>query len=302
MTVKGAACRVFRHTLVGVILLSVIGPELAYGHGLALPFAFWGNFPPGAARCQRVIAEAAARCGTSVWSVRTTCLGSLLDGGSCDVTSVPDLVQRAHLSALDAVDRQCTSPETQALGFVLKFEAQTDLDNFCHAVDDAMVSAVYGPVKEGDAVRSADPTTVVCVDTATWVATMMLRFSFRSRRVALDRIARHNLPPSEKQAMIQRSSDRIERMRSLLAGLVDEICPRSDFDSIYNHSAGELLETIAQRADCLSSAIYVQNGVVCPPSVCGNGMKEAGEQCDDGNTISGDGCSSDCKTEAQSMP
>jgi len=32
-------------------------------------------------------------------------------------------------------------------------------------------------------------------------------------------------------------------------------------------------------------------------AVCGNGKKETGEQCDDGNTKNGDGCSSTCKTE-----
>ena len=30
---------------------------------------------------------------------------------------------------------------------------------------------------------------------------------------------------------------------------------------------------------------------------CGDGIVNAGEECDDGNTTSGDGCSSDCKTE-----
>jgi cysteine-rich repeat protein len=36
-----------------------------------------------------------------------------------------------------------------------------------------------------------------------------------------------------------------------------------------------------------------------PPAdpVCGNGSVEAGEQCDDGNTAGGDGCSSTCRTE-----
>ena len=32
-------------------------------------------------------------------------------------------------------------------------------------------------------------------------------------------------------------------------------------------------------------------------AVCGNGTIEAGEQCDDGNTVSGDGCSSTCQLE-----
>ena len=36
----------------------------------------------------------------------------------------------------------------------------------------------------------------------------------------------------------------------------------------------------------------------CGPKVCGNGMLDvAGETCDDGNTVGGDGCSADCKTE-----
>jgi cysteine-rich repeat protein len=32
-------------------------------------------------------------------------------------------------------------------------------------------------------------------------------------------------------------------------------------------------------------------------AVCGNGVVETGEQCDDGNTVSGDGCSSTCQLE-----
>ena len=35
-----------------------------------------------------------------------------------------------------------------------------------------------------------------------------------------------------------------------------------------------------------------------PEPVCGNGTVESGEQCDDGNTVSGDGCSSTCQNES----
>jgi len=31
--------------------------------------------------------------------------------------------------------------------------------------------------------------------------------------------------------------------------------------------------------------------------VCGNGTLDAGEQCDDGNTADGDGCSATCQLE-----
>lgn len=45
----------------------------------------------------------------------------------------------------------------------------------------------------------------------------------------------------------------------------------------------------------------------CGPSpvadpVCGNGSVEAGEQCDDGNTASGDGCSATCQIEVKPRP
>ncbi|MDO8630242.1 MAG: DUF4215 domain-containing protein, partial [Phycisphaerales bacterium] len=35
---------------------------------------------------------------------------------------------------------------------------------------------------------------------------------------------------------------------------------------------------------------------------CGNGTVETGEQCDDGNTVSGDGCSATCQTEEPPPP
>jgi cysteine-rich repeat protein len=39
------------------------------------------------------------------------------------------------------------------------------------------------------------------------------------------------------------------------------------------------------------------DGVPEPECVCGDGVVHAPEQCDDGNTTSGDGCSSICRTE-----
>jgi cysteine-rich repeat protein len=40
-------------------------------------------------------------------------------------------------------------------------------------------------------------------------------------------------------------------------------------------------------------------GIGAPGPVCGNGMLETGEQCDDGNVINGDGCSAACQTEPE---
>src|SRR3989338_6089227 len=38
------------------------------------------------------------------------------------------------------------------------------------------------------------------------------------------------------------------------------------------------------------------------PAICGNGALEGGEQCDDGNESSGDGCSSACVREGGGVP
>ena len=44
-----------------------------------------------------------------------------------------------------------------------------------------------------------------------------------------------------------------------------------------------------------------QTEVPPPPPVCGNGVVEAGEQCDDGNTLNGDGCSATCQLETPNL-
>ncbi|MFP2931111.1 lamin tail domain-containing protein [Pyxidicoccus sp. 3LG] len=52
------------------------------------------------------------------------------------------------------------------------------------------------------------------------------------------------------------------------------------------------------QAGCSSDATGCEGGnCLVPVARCGNTAKEAGEQCDDGNNVSGDGCSASCGTE-----
>ena len=46
---------------------------------------------------------------------------------------------------------------------------------------------------------------------------------------------------------------------------------------------------------CTCNAGFVGNGMVCMPTTCGNGLLDAGEQCDDGNQLINDGCSCKCR-------
>ena len=60
--------------------------------------------------------------------------------------------------------------------------------------------------------------------------------------------------------------------------------------SIQAYGAGDLGSPGAGGHDCAAQ------------SVCGNGALELGEQCDDGNPESGDGCSAECQTESYPQP
>lgn len=83
--------------------------------------------------------------------------------------------------------------------------------------------------------------------------------------------------------------------------------------TIFGNASTPLCQASCGQADCyfdpeVSSEIYFQDNVCrvpChyePAKLCGDGMLEAGEECDDGNSVSGDGCSSSCMNEGESDP
>ena len=48
----------------------------------------------------------------------------------------------------------------------------------------------------------------------------------------------------------------------------------------------------------IEPGFYCPNPIVSCSTVCGDGIQAGTEVCDDGNTISGDGCDSTCNVEA----
>lgn len=279
--------------LAAAALIAGLSPEAA-AHRNPLPLALWGGYGSAPARCQRVIGYAATRCGTRVWAARNACLGMQVAGATCDEAATDAAIQDVHQSALNLVDGSCADYAGE-LGFALTLEAETDIDTFCQQLDTALMSGIYGPVLTGTTARQVGAGQ--CVGATASAAIRLLRFAFRSRTRALDRIASGDLAPTEKEEIIARSDARIARGRATLGQALRRRCPDELFVSLYGRSVDTVLTLVAERADCLGGASYVQDAVVCPPAVCGNGMIEPGEQCDDGNTLSGDGCNPMCKSE-----
>ena len=91
------------------------------------------------------------------------------------------------------------------------------------------------------------------------------------------------------------SADRARWSKGLLAA-----CP--DFAVVYGRSADGFLRTLKQRVDCVLSLTYVHSAATCLAQVCGNGIPEADEACDDGNADDADGCRSDCTRTDTAAP
>ncbi|MEZ4433390.1 MAG: hypothetical protein R3F65_13365 [bacterium] len=51
-------------------------------------------------------------------------------------------------------------------------------------------------------------------------------------------------------------------------------------------------------ADCVPADRCAPVQRVCVPDTCGDGIRDAGEGCDDGGFVDGDGCSARCQIEA----
>jgi len=78
-----------------------------------------------------------------------------------------------------------------------------------------------------------------------------------------------------------------------------ESCDAGNLNGLFYGNAMGCSKTCTKEPSCRSGTGMVTTRA-CDTS-CGNGSVETGEQCDDGNSSDGDGCSKDCKTESGFM-
>lgn len=276
-----------------LLLALLLAPRAAGAHGTPIDIASWGDFPLPIARCQRVIGRAAAVCGLRVWRVRRDCALAVARGGACDSAATDAAMEAARLAALDDVSGACSAMQVSNLQFVDVREAQADVIRFCRELDAAATSLVLDPL-------AAAPTDDVeaCGVPAAQATTTLFAVSFRSRQRVLDRIAASTIPARRKRTMIGASTTEIADGAARLAGSIAATCPGERFTALYGRSPAQFLAAAAERADCLAGGAYAQGTVLCPQPVCGNRVRESGEECDDGNADDGDGCSASCLREA----
>jgi cysteine-rich repeat protein len=224
-------------------------------------------------------------------------------GHECDQAGLDAEIQAARSAARAAVLGACSSQDVQNLLYVDISEALVDVINVCRESDTAVASAIFAPATVGGSVGAVGDGAVKCIDATAAASAKLIRYANRQRRHALDRIARRRLDLAAKEALLSRAEERIDRIEAVLVRRLDESCPGSQFPGLYHRSAARYLDDLATHARCFGGAIYVQDAVVCPEPLCGNGIKEAAEECDDANDFDGDGCRADCvRAECDAFP
>jgi len=297
----GTRCRPPFRLLAAILCLGILGaalsPATAYAHGAPIELAVWGAWGRRLARCQRIIARNAAACALRSWEARRACRLTTLSGGQCDQNATDQIIEAVRIEAVTNVGDACTDQQVQQLMFLNEQEAQLDVVSFCRELEDAVDSAVFLPMQSTTPISAAGKR---CVDATSLATTKLLRQAFDSRLDMLDRIAQQSFSPPRKTAMVAASTATIAADSGTLAEMLSASCSHDEFVSTYGRDAVSFLSLIAGRADCLSGQAYAQGGIVCPNPQCGNGMREfrpVPEDCDDGNAVSGDGCSASCRRE-----
>jgi cysteine-rich repeat protein len=276
--------------------------RLGTAHETAVDIDLWGNFGPETALCQRQISRAAEQCAALTTAIRAECFAQQLSGVSCDSNATDDQIEAVHSTSRDIVAAACSTPQLQLLRYADLDDATQDVVATCRTLETSMTSGVFAPSMVGGTVAAGDLTMRQCVNAARSATDKLLRFTMRTRRRVFDRIAVRDMEPEAKHARIARADRRIKRAQSVLASRLRANCPDFDFATIYGYDIDSFLGTIAGVADCHAGGVYLQDAVRCPAPVCGNGVQEDGEECDDGNDFDGDGCRSDClKTECDSF-
>jgi cysteine-rich repeat protein len=260
----------------------------AAAHVQPIPIADWGGFEPDTVTCLRTISRATLTCFDTALLALQTCNDAVVRGEACDMEETDEIVAEASRQQRLALTRTCSQSELEDLGYVGLSDSQADMFNACVTQARGAVSATYTPALTGPPTQAA----AECMVASAAYARKVIRFALQQETPVMDRIAVRSLSTDEKLASIQRIEEALGAARARwVAGLLER-CP--DFLAVYGRSADSFLRTMKQRSDCALSNLYVHTAIDCPSQICGNGIPEGIEECDDGNRNNEDTCRTDC--------
>jgi cysteine-rich repeat protein len=275
-----------RRTLAGVLCAALSLPLAAMAHNQPVPLDVWGPFLPGTPECLRAITRATHTCFDTTGALETAGQQAIAGGGTCDREAVDDAIEEAARHSRQVLGVECTTGQLTELNYIGFFDAQADLTNACVIQGRATVEAIYAPA------RFSTPTPLECIAETAAYSRQVQRFILDRQRPMNERIAVRLFDADRKREMLLNVERELSADRPRWITGLTEHCP--EFSAVYGRSADSFLRTMKQRTDCVLSLTYVHTSSSCLGQVCGNGIKEATEECDDGNSNGADTCALNC--------
>jgi cysteine-rich repeat protein len=244
---------------------------------------------PETVPCLRLISRAAQACFDTVVDLELRCQAALARGETCDRDQIDREVEAAARPMQNTLTSACMEGQLTEVGYFGFFDATADLRNACIFQARAAVAAAYAPLRAGPVPAAA----VECMVASAAYSRKLMRFAVQRQAPVMERMGTLVFEEGEKTEIVRQLGMELAATRARwIEGLL-ATCPQAP--EVYGRSADSFVRTMRQVADCVLSKTYVNNAVICPIQVCGNGIPEDGEDCDDGNQNDLDTCRNDCK-------
>jgi cysteine-rich repeat protein len=242
------------------------------------------------------MSQATHECFETVLDIEQRCQDMRARTGTCDTDQLDAQETAVRITMLDTVMRECAEGQLTEVGYIGYFDAENDLINACVRQAKGVVAAAYAP----SPAVPVPAATAACMAASAAYAHKVLHFILERATPVMDRMATRLFEDLDKQGFVRRLATELSVTRARwITGLL-QACPQ--FETLYGRSPESFLRTVQQRSDCVLSKTYVNTAVICLPQVCGNGIVEDPEQCDDGNGNDSDGCHNDCTTGPSAPP
>lgn len=278
--------------VVTVLTLSCLLPATAFAHGQPpLSLALWGPFGAPTTVCMRDISTAARRCFRAALAAHRACGEAKLAGGACDQVGRDAAIAAAEATAESTVTSSCLGGQLTELRFASFDDAKRDVMHACRQAD-GVADLLYPPA----ASTALPPDVRPCVVQTAALSAKLVDVIMRARTMVLDHVATSILKPSQRLALLAQANRYVTAVEVTIAGQLGQACPQ--FAAMYGQDPVGFVAALEARANCVIGIVYVQTAIECPLPYCGNGIREDGEQCDDGNANNDDACRNDCTVSA----